>query len=208
MGGGSSLPYDAEIEYLESTGTQWIDTGIYPTTELSYEITLQRTQSSAGDEVAFGCRKLSYGTNEDFSLWTNPASGKGFASHYAYTPSVAEDSGWVFKNDILSSFRKVHITPQTISVDDVVYYTWSHQERTPFTSTASLGVFCLKLTSVTDSRKFIGRISAVKIWDADNLVFDAIPVRVGQIGYLYDKVSGTLFGNAGTGSFTLGPDKT
>ena len=22
------LPYDAEVEYLESTGTQWIDTGI------------------------------------------------------------------------------------------------------------------------------------------------------------------------------------
>jgi len=25
------LSYDAEIEYLESSGTQWIDTGIYPT---------------------------------------------------------------------------------------------------------------------------------------------------------------------------------
>ena len=24
---GKSLPYDAEVEYLESTGTQWIDTG-------------------------------------------------------------------------------------------------------------------------------------------------------------------------------------
>ena len=25
---GKSLPYDAEVEYLESTGTQWIDTGV------------------------------------------------------------------------------------------------------------------------------------------------------------------------------------
>ena len=25
---GKRLPYDAEVEYLESTGTQWIDTGI------------------------------------------------------------------------------------------------------------------------------------------------------------------------------------
>lgn len=23
------VPYDAEVEYLESTGTQWIDTGVY-----------------------------------------------------------------------------------------------------------------------------------------------------------------------------------
>ena len=27
---GKKLPYDAEIEYLESTSTQWIDTGINP----------------------------------------------------------------------------------------------------------------------------------------------------------------------------------
>ena len=33
-----------------------------------------------------------------------------------------------------------------------------------------------------------------------------IPVRVGQVGYLYDKVSGQLFGNQGTGAFVVGPD--
>ena len=36
---------------------------------------------------------------------------------------------------------------------------------------------------------------------------DLIPVRVGQVGYMYDKVSGQLFGNVGTGDFGLGPDK-
>lgn len=33
---------------------------------------------------------------------------------------------------------------------------------------------------------------------------DLISVRVGQVGYMYDKVSGQLFGNAGTGTFVLG----
>ena len=33
-----------------------------------------------------------------------------------------------------------------------------------------------------------------------------IPVRVGQVGYMYDTVSGQLFGNDGTGDFILGPD--
>ena len=36
---------------------------------------------------------------------------------------------------------------------------------------------------------------------------DLIPVRVGQTGYMYDRISGSFYGNAGTGSFTLGPDK-
>ena len=35
---------------------------------------------------------------------------------------------------------------------------------------------------------------------------DYIPVRVGQVGYMYDRVSRRLFGNAGTGAFVLGPD--
>jgi hypothetical protein len=42
----------------------------------------------------------------------------------------------------------------------------------------------------------------------DILVRDFIPVRVGNVGYMYDKVSGQLFGNSGTGNFILGPDKT
>jgi hypothetical protein len=45
------------------------------------------------------------------------------------------------------------------------------------------------------------------MWDADdNLMADFIPVRVGDVGYMYDRVSGQLFGNAGTGEFVLGTD--
>jgi hypothetical protein len=35
---------------------------------------------------------------------------------------------------------------------------------------------------------------------------DFIPVRKGTTGYMYDKVSGQLFGNSGSGNFILGPD--
>ena len=47
----------------------------------------------------------------------------------------------------------------------------------------------------------------VKFWDNNNnLVRDFIPVRVGNTGYIYDRVTRKLFGNQGTGSFLLGPD--
>jgi hypothetical protein len=47
-----------------------------------------------------------------------------------------------------------------------------------------------------------------KLLDSKNIPkLDLIPVRVGNVGYMYDKVSGKLFGNVGTGSFILGPDK-
>lgn len=47
----------------------------------------------------------------------------------------------------------------------------------------------------------------LKVYDEnDNLIYDFAPIRVNQVGYLYEKVSGKLFANQGSGSFTLGPD--
>jgi CO dehydrogenase/acetyl-CoA synthase alpha subunit len=52
------------------------------------------------------------------------------------------------------------------------------------------------------------KIFAFKLYNTNgDLLGDYIPVRVGTVGYLYDRVSGKLFGNAGTGDFVLGPDK-
>lgn len=38
------------------------------------------------------------------------------------------------------------------------------------------------------------------------IIRNFIPVRKGDVGYMYDLVSGQLFGNSGTGDFILGPD--
>ena len=51
------------------------------------------------------------------------------------------------------------------------------------------------------------RIYNFSIYLHDQLVLDLVPVKDNGIGYMYDKVSGQLFGNQGTGDFILGPDK-
>ena len=51
------------------------------------------------------------------------------------------------------------------------------------------------------------RIYSCAIYDGSTLVRSYVPVRSGSVGYLYDRVSGQLFGNAGTGAFAIGPDK-
>ena len=50
------------------------------------------------------------------------------------------------------------------------------------------------------------KIYYFKIYDNGVLVRDFIPVRVGTTGYMYDSVSGRLFGNDGTGDFIVGAD--
>ena len=95
---------------------------------------------------------------------------------------------------------------QSVSVDGATCHTWNKRASYLVTSTVPLCLFALNGGSGTDSRKFVGRIAYVKIYLSDVLVMDCIPVRVGQTGYMYDKVSGNLFGNRGTGDFILGPD--
>jgi hypothetical protein len=55
----------------------------------------------------------------------------------------------------------------------------------------------------------IGRIASFSVTDAatGEKIQDLIPVRKDGVGYMYDKVSGNLLGNSGTGDFVIGPDK-
>ena len=50
------------------------------------------------------------------------------------------------------------------------------------------------------------RLYYIKFLRYNEVIMDLIPVRVGQVGYLYDRISGNLLGNAGSGDFILGPD--
>ena len=52
------------------------------------------------------------------------------------------------------------------------------------------------------------RVSSFIVKENGVTVCDLIPVRKNGVGYMYDRVSGTLFGNSGTGAFTIGPDKS
>lgn len=56
-----------------------------------------------------------------------------------------------------------------------------------------------KAASAFKLRHFSLKVSGI-------LVRDMIPVRVGSVGYMYDKVYGELFGNEGGGAFTIGGD--
>lgn len=58
-----------------------------------------------------------------------------------------------------------------------------------------------------NNRKSTAKLFSFQAYIGDTLSLDLVPIRVGQVGYMYDKVSGQLFGNSGTGNFILGPDK-
>lgn len=196
MGSSSSLPYDAEIEYLESTGTQYIDTGVNVNfsanileqiSTLAFSVTNVRQLNGANGWGYWGTTNKNYfecpGTTTSTTVGTDFHSVDYIISKSSNSPHTVM---YVDENKIVDK-----------TIGALVYYEYR------------VFIFAIGGRGEAAAQFFCReKIKSYQILIDNVVVRDYIPVRVGQVGYLYDKVSGQLFGNAGTGSFTLGPDKT
>lgn len=178
------------IEYLEGTGTQWINTGFIPNQDTGIKAKVAFTSTTRTWESVFYSRTTS--DVDEFTLQKNYTNGNIRALYGNQHTSHAE-------------FGPIRTTPLIVDWDKnkIKVDKYSHT----FTYKAFSGTQAMRVPGVSAA----GRISPGKVWyftiyDNGILVRDLIPVRVGNIGYMYDKVSGQLFGNAGTGKFILGPD--
>ena len=78
-----------------------------------------------------------------------------------------------------------------------------------FTAVTNMYIFAVPKGDGTDGLENYakGKLYSFKMLNQNNvLLIDLIPVRKNGIGYMYDRVSGQLFGNSGTGQFILGND--
>ena len=181
------IPYDAEVEYLEPTGTQWVDTGYV--LSASDRIVVQayfQKDDNAGTKVLLGVGNP--------KLWITSGLCRFNGENYASINNLLKLGAW---NSI--SIDKDYCTCNGTAVP--------MSEGTFLDNSLSLWLFGANAASEALS-KTNGRISSCKIYHSGVLVRDYIPVRKGTVGYMFDRVSGELFGNAGTGDFVIGPDKT
>ena len=184
--GGKRLPYDAEVEYLESTGTQWIDTQLKAAT---YTYIYDGVIKNNPNEVVFGAD-----SSKALGLWCGNNNKVGFCYGQKYYSTVNSPI-----TGLPNQRNHVILTSSSINVNGVVT---NYGGNYFIDTTNSICLFSDK----EGSYKFSGKIYSFQIVDAGVILLDFIPVRVGQVGYLYDRVSGQLFGNAGTGAFIVGPD--
>lgn len=197
--------YDSKIEYIETTGTQFIDTGIVQNT-LNFELTLQMQ-------------------------WTGVTLNQ-FESFVGYMNNVTPRSGfhkyqgkWMMGTNTTNSTNinadniehTISITcsgtSEILSIDGAVVRTATVANTGLANNTLPFYLGCRNRGSSTDNPatfRIMG-FSYKEFTDATHSTVskkcDFIPVRVGEVGYLYDKESKQLFGNAGTGSFIIGKDE-
>ena len=192
---GKRLPYDAEVEYLSiSARGPYIDLGLNSTTDKFYNFEISFALNHNTSAIPFG---YAYGGTARYGLWNDPTNWFVGANNSNSIDLGAKDTDW---HHVLTNFgTSVEVDGNTLAIGGG-----------SVRANIGLNLFA-RVSSASGATSRVlstAKISMFRIWDTGgNLLRDFIPVRVGTVGYLYDRVSGKLFGNAGTGDFVLGPYK-
>lgn len=190
------LPYDAEVEYLESTGTQWIDTGIKRNRDDEFFVDFQfpnQTQSQEHSTV------YGYEINSIDRFMFRRFGTFGF---YGYT-----NTGFLsiapFDTERHRCFAQCGVG---FSFDGV--FTINKYQNGDASS--NMFLFACATSNDTYANAF-GEVRIFSYYQKRNgdKIIDLIPVLDREMRpAMYDRVTGKLFYNKGTGEFLIGPDKT
>ena len=186
------LPYDSKVEYLIGDGDAYIDTGVYLDQSSYVRIDFSVTTINVGRSL-FGARNAY--TTKDFSWSLKSADNK---VRRVYGTKTQESSGGLTDPSVRYNYKQDGRV--LYNSNDGVIATFSSQK---FTCEYPTYLFAMNNAGTAMN------VAEVKIYYAKFIgdkTLDLIPVRVGTVGYMYDQISGTLFGNVGSGAFTLGPD--
>lgn len=175
-----------ELQYLESSGTQWIDTGVKPDQTYALKIKFQTEQSSSGGIAVSDANWQSNG----FGIWCNAA---------AFGNGTMQTTEWHGTTPI-----EIELSQQGLFVNGNL--TWTPDTAT-FTVPANMTLFSLNRNG-SIAEKLTGKIYFAQLFKAGKPVRNFIPcTNPSGIPGLYDLVDGKFYGNSGTGVFLAGPPK-
>lgn len=182
------------VNYIESSGTQWLNTGIKPTSEDSIEMTLQLISSSTSFGNAFGCRESATVDNVTILAGkTDLGADFGDYTNTRIRLSTTNTTS-IYKVIANKSYRQVW-EGSTKKAENTYVYT------TQFNCTYNAYVFDINGNPYA-TQKFIGRCYGLTIKDKCNMV-PCVRKSDNVVG-MYDTIQGIFRTNQGTGSFTYG----
>ena len=178
-----------QIEYIETTGTQYIDTGFKPNQNTKFEVDLNVTNTGCH---VFGAR----------TAYLNKAFVLFWASNSDYCIQMADSdfNGGTFDT---TKRYKVTMTSSQLFLDDNLQVSYSVGDFQ-----CEQNAWLMSCYSSNSSEYARGKLYSAKIYDGNTLIRNFIPCKnsSGTIG-LYDIVNSQFYTNVGTGgAFTAGPD--
>ena len=197
-----TLPYSAELEYLEATGTQYINLGLVSTkdSKIDIEFGFSNMETSAAQTTAvFGGRNSNM--SNTFTLFKyatyNPQYFR-FDLNGQHQLSSSTNIVW----DTTSKYGFIYNGELAISFNATTNQRNSTIVGAPTTFTSSpICLFCVN-TNGTPEKHMSGRIYRCTYSDGITTI-DLIPVLDKEgVACMYDKVSGEFFYNQGSGEFS------
>ena len=195
------------LEYLESTGTQWIDTNYLPNNLTNFEIKYMHTawNTSMYANIPYGCTDFPDGYAANNGLFRTNRGMYGDFRRIAWGNELPGSN--ITLDDVaeLNNWYTDKYLQNKIYINNVLVATSSTPITSQWTASRTLWLFA---RNSTDPYQSIMRLGYAKAWEGDTQIFNMIPARRNSDNVLgmYDTVSGTFFTNAGSGTFIAGPE--
>lgn len=196
----SGLPssYTA-VDYLQSTGTQWIEMGVAPNqnTKVVLKIKINKFNGVNGFSL-IGSRKDT-NPNDQFTTYLDEYGGSRFLFRMDGQTQAISWTGLTTDKIYIVTLSGTEMKAELEDGTTVFSKTFSVHD---FASTVTMALFRAKGVNGT---YFPGRIYSCKHYSGDELIQDFVPcLDTEGVPCMFDFVSRNSFYNVGTGSFTWG----
>lgn len=179
-----------KLEYIESTGTQYINTGFKPNNNTRVFLTANLTSTPTGNTALFGARTSA--NSKNYAMLFIPPS---FRSDYNNTYTQT----WKITATTKRTYDK---NKETTTIDAIS----KSYTNSLFQADYDLYLFAINSAGVSQWYASM-QMYACQIYDNGTLIRDYIPCQTtsSDIG-LWDDVNSVFYQNSGTGVFTAGPE--
>lgn len=195
----SGLPAGyTELEYIQSSGTQYIDTGFLPNQDTRVVLDIEVTGQTIANAGLFGVRDVEGVTAESKYIFWSMSTGTTVRSDYFGTAATQNASA---ATSVLGARLTIDKNKNSCTFGGTVL------TNSAATGACTKRMYLLCTNSSGTANYFTtGKLYTCQIYDNGTQVRDYIPCinTAGEIG-LYDAKNGVFYGNAGTGVFTAGP---
>ncbi len=181
-------------EYIQSSGTQHIDTGFMPTNNTRVVLDAQYTTIPTSLAGLVGCTKST--RVEDYSLWVFDTSERLYDGY-----------GNVSNQPTATGLLNRHVYDKNKNVTKVDGAVISEHTANTFTAHVNMYILAINENGKINSGKSSAKIYSCQIYNSGALVRDFVPCEnaSGVVG-LYDLVESKFYGNAGSGAFVAGAE--
>lgn len=194
-----------QLEYIEGTGTQYINTGFNPNQNTRVVVDLESFAATNVPRVWFGARRKS---SASFYIGNNTSGDYVVQVEYGSNASATSSNycEFLFSQSEHNARRTIDFNKNVLTLSTGQSYTFASQT---FQVNAPIDLFCLNDPDYSGHSKFCEmRLYSCEIYDDGILVRDYVPAKRNSDGVLglYDLVNDVFYTNAGTGTFIAGEE--